>query len=211
MIFAFDFDGTLVDSYSCLPQVYERIAKEFDLGREFVRRALRYEDEYDLKGVYDRLEWWPRLFKEFGVEIGRGEMVRVLKRYWRIRAELSKPMRGAFDVLERLRARHKLYILSGNDGLRGMKFWRIKRSGLSHFFEKIFVVGENVGSRREALGYMSRFGEVVVVDDRPSVIREVRGYAKTVLFEFRWGDSCNPDFRVRSLYELMNLEAILST
>jgi len=208
----FDFDGTLVDSYSCLPEVYRSIGSLFGLGTEFVRRALKYEEIYDLKGgVFDRLKWWPRLFEEFGVELGKAELRKLLTRYWRLRANLSRPVKGCSDVLEYLRSRHKLYILSGSDGLRGMKEWRIRKSGLSRFFLKTFIVGENVKSRREAIEYLKTYGDVIVVDDRPSVIREVKGFARTVLFEFRWKDSCNPDFRIRSLYELKNLDAILST
>jgi len=50
-VFAFDFDGTLVDSYSCLPSLYEHIAERLGLKGEikemFVEKAIKYEDEQD--------------------------------------------------------------------------------------------------------------------------------------------------------------------
>jgi len=40
-VFVFDFDGTLVDSYSCLPLVYEEIAEKLGLKPK-VKKILDY-------------------------------------------------------------------------------------------------------------------------------------------------------------------------
>ena len=62
-MFVFDFDGTLVDSYSCLPDVYKVIASFINLPsdriNDFVQRMIEKEDEQDALRNFNRDEWWP--------------------------------------------------------------------------------------------------------------------------------------------------------
>ncbi|MEM5836036.1 MAG: hypothetical protein QW040_03545 [Candidatus Aenigmatarchaeota archaeon] len=57
----FDFDGVLVDSYACLPSLYDFIAHHLglknDVKDKFIQKALAYEDEQDALGNYDWRIW----------------------------------------------------------------------------------------------------------------------------------------------------------
>ena len=84
-VFAFDFDGVLVDSYSCLPSVYSDIAGYIGLENsteKFVKRALKYEDEQDVMGNYNRKSWWPMLYEEFQVNVAQEKLDELLQIYW---------------------------------------------------------------------------------------------------------------------------------
>ena len=82
-VFVFDFDGVLVDSYTCLPSIYKHIARLVGLrGQDvkiFVRRAIKYEDEQDAIGNYDRMSWWPSLFKEFNISLSSVNIEKLLR------------------------------------------------------------------------------------------------------------------------------------
>lgn len=119
--FAFDFDGTLVDSYSCLPAIYRSIAKQIGLPREmigrFVKKAIEYEDMHDYLGNYDRKTWWPDLFAEFDIKHEEEFLDKLLKKFWEMRAEKSTVIEGCTEVLEVLKNKgFVLVIIAGNDG-----------------------------------------------------------------------------------------------
>jgi len=96
-VFVSDFDGVLVDSYSCLPSVYNHIAQYVGLenfAEKFVVRALRYEDEQDVVENYNRKSWWPMLFREFQVSVGQEKLDELVQIYWKERSERSKVIAG---------------------------------------------------------------------------------------------------------------------
>jgi len=223
-VFAFDFDGTLVDSYSCLPSLYEHIAGRLGLKGEikkmFVKKAIKYEDEQDYLGNYDRKTWWPKLFAEFGIELDEQTLNELLREFWKKRAEESTVIEGSREVLEFLRRKGFVtVILAGNDGQKGVKRMRIKRSGLAEYFNEIIIVGEDVRDRAEAIKiivekYNVNPEEIVVIDDKPPMINEIRKKVKgviTVNIRFRgilklgWKEHCNPDFKIDSISDLIKL------
>jgi putative hydrolase of the HAD superfamily len=222
-LFVFDFDGVLVDSYSCLPLIYEHLAKRFELGKrvsDFVQRALTVEDMQDAKGNFDRRKWWPTLFGEFALDPGEAELNESLEVFWEHRIRLSTIMEGALELLVFLKERgSKTSIMCEKDGQTNMKKNRIRESGLSRFFERILIVGEDVSDRRQGFSllfeeFQATGNETVIIEDKPSPIDEARrinNSISTVKVDFdgplrlAWSGECVSSFRIRSLVELKSL------
>ena len=223
-VFVFDFDGVLVDSYSCLPSVYDYIAQyvglEGKLRKKFIEKAIRLEDEQDALGNYEKRTWWPILFREFGISIDESKLNQLIEIFWNKRAEQSKIIENCENILKLLKKKGKiLIIMAGNDGIVGMKKRRIEKSGLAHFFDEIFVVGEDIKDRIEGINLIIRKynvapNQIVVVDDKPSPINEINRKMKditTVKVEFKgvlklaWSDECEPNFRIKKIGELWNI------
>ncbi len=221
-VFVFDFDGTLVDSYSCLPSLYgyiaERLGLEGDIKKRFVERAMEYEDKQDHLGNYDRKTWWPKLFAEFDIEIDW--LDDLLKEFWEKRAEESRIIEGVKDVLEFIRGKGFIMIIvAGNDGQRSVKRMRIEKSGLAGYFEDILIVGEDVVDRAEAIElimkkYNVKPEEIVIIDDKPSMINEIRKKVKGVttvrvkfqgILKLAWVGHCKSNFEIDSICDLIEL------
>ncbi|MBA7690776.1 hypothetical protein ES703_99308 [subsurface metagenome] len=83
-MFVLDFDGTLVDSYTCLPDVYTSIAKRVGLRGEtlsrFVNEMMRSEDQQDAQRNYDRHDWWPPVFEQFGIRISEKQLMSLVRK-----------------------------------------------------------------------------------------------------------------------------------
>jgi len=174
---AFDFDGTLVDSYSCLPGIYREIAAilKIEEAERFVSLAIEMEDLNDFIENYDRRSWWPSLFSNFNVSPD----VEILNFFTEERIRRTVRREGAVEVLMKLRDRI-LVLLTGSDGIPSAKRKRIVRSGLLPYFDDVIIVGEDVRTRREAIERLSekysvKPEEIAVVDDKAGPLREVEG------------------------------------
>lgn len=221
-LFVFDFDGVLVDSYSCLPMVYEHVGGEIGLRagelKAFVKRMIDAEDREELVRNYDRSAWWPMVLEEFGVRLGGDRLDGLVREYWRMRGQLSERADGAVELLRWLKGRGALLaILCGSDGLRSMKRERIDASGLGGFFDDILIIGEDVASRVDGLrSLMARHGtsrdETVLIDDKPEAVNDADGIGvATVMVTFTgplrsaWSRECSPQHRVGSVKEIRGL------
>ncbi|HDN95654.1 MAG TPA: HAD family hydrolase, partial [Thermoplasmatales archaeon] len=93
--FAFDFDGVLVDSYSCLPSVYKKLAEYFGIENdEFVKEAIMLEDKYDAMEIFDKRIWWKDFFKKYGI-MNVNEAMQI---YWDERIKESKIMENCVET-----------------------------------------------------------------------------------------------------------------
>ncbi len=218
-----DFDGVLVDSYSCLPELYEDIARIAGVGSrhigEFVAIAIEMEDEEDARENYDRSSWWPRLFRKFGIKVQPSMLRFLLERFWDQRIKLSRILPRVIETLEELRRRGIItIILAGNDGIVGLKRRRVERSGLSAYFDKILIVGDNVSDRISAVRDISKTynvcpQEIVYVDDKPRPIMEVKRLPGiiTVWVRFRgilkkaWLGDPKPTYTVSGFWEILSI------
>ncbi len=223
-IFIFDFDGTLVDSYSCLPEIYKSIAVKVGLKgesvTEFVKRALEYENLWDYLENYDRKSWWTMLFAEFNLKLDNKALEDLLRFYWVMRAEKSFVVENCAETLEVLKSKgKKLVIVAGNDGLKSIKRMRIEKSGLSKYFDEIFIVGEDAKNRVEAIKivankYNVNLEEIVFVDDKPSAINEVKNAVKNITavrvkfkdtFKPASSEGCLCDFEIEKINDLLKV------
>lgn len=223
-LFAFDFDGVLVDSYSCLPLVYDHIARYIGLENsveKFVKRALEYEDEQDAKENYDRKSWWCKLYSEFQVDVGPERLDELLQIYWGKRSEQSEVIEGTTEALQKLRGRRsRLIILAASDGQHNRKKTRIQNSGLSEFFSDVLVTGEDVADEGEGIkSAMKKYGfsggEIAFINDKPAPINRINRIFKditTIKVKFEgilkraWNkEECMPTYRIRNINELLKI------
>ncbi len=224
-IFIFDFDGVLVDSYSCLPSLYTYIAQYIRLEnntiKKFVEKALEYEDEQDAIKNYNRTSWWSTLFKEFQVDIDEKKLNELLQVFHEERIKQTKCIKSASDILRWLRNTGTIsIILAGSDGQLSMKKRRIEKSGLIYFFKDIFTIGEDVMDRKEGIKliikkYNTLENQIVFIDDKPSPINEIHRNFKditTIKVEFEgvlklaWKkEKCIPTYTIKTIDELREI------
>ena len=218
-LFVFDFDGTLVDSYKCLPDVYASIARKLGIAEDnigrFVADMINNEDERDSMKDYDRYKWWPAVLDRYNIKIPAKELERLISTYWDERTRKTAVVEYARGTLESLRKRNNLALVSATDGKSGNKKKRIRRSGLQDLFEDVIVVGEDVESHTEALELLiKRYGLtenlVVYVDDKCSAINEISRNLKDVItvrvgfegiLKLAWSDECTPVRRIETIGE----------
>jgi len=152
----FDFDGTLVDSYSPRKIAHRRIAK-FLLDNLGVQSSAKnrgtmsqiiskLDVEMNQKKKYDRDLWWneaaTRYFNK-STEIPDPLPAKASAIYWETLKEKSPVYPGVKNTLLTLRRRGiKIGVVSDTDGLKGMKSERIQASGLGELFDATVVSGE---------------------------------------------------------------------
>ena len=169
----YDFDGTLVDSYSCLPSIYMRLAYEFGANDKelFVESMLMFEDLMDYYGIWDRRIWWIFLLKNSAIlkDVDGGKLI---DKYWHLRIEYTRPMDNVLDVLNRLRNMDfDLYIVTGSDDTVERKIDRIRSSGLDKYFKDIIVYGpysdfKDIRNAIEYIIYNTSSRKYFYIDDK---------------------------------------------
>jgi len=222
-LFILDFDGTLVDSYSCLPDVYASIARDVGLKEDavskFVSAMIEGEDRNDALRNYHRHTWWPAVFGQFHIYVSEERLRQLVETYWRLRASQSRVINGVKETLMALKNWGVLAVVCAGDGQYGSKRKRIGESGLGVFFDKIVVIGEGAENLTYAVASLTKeYGidrsEVVVVDDKAFPINEISqsmNEVKTVKIEFdgilksAWAQECTPTYRIGTIAEVKKL------
>lgn len=224
-VIVFDFDGVLIESYSCFPNIYRQIANKVGIKAEhitlFIEDAMYLEDLYDGKKIYDRWVWWPDFFKKWGIVLTEAELENLHDFLWNERINQSKPMK--VEKLTRLQQHgFKLCMLCGNDGKEGLKQKRIKRSKLDKVLEKIYVVGDDVRTRAEGIKQICKELQVetkqlIVVDDKPNPINTIKEAFPEICtvkidykdkwFKAAWQINCKAELNFKNVEEFIE-EAI---
>jgi putative hydrolase of the HAD superfamily len=152
----FDFDGTLVDSYSPRKNAHRKVAA-FLLGDLAIqdsvsnrRKMFQIISEIDVEmhrnKMYDRNLWWKEAAKRYFnrvTEISEPILTKASTLYWETLKNKSTIYPGVKSTLRTLKRRGiKIGLVSDTDGLKGMKIERIEASGLNEFFDALVVSGE---------------------------------------------------------------------
>ncbi|AEH25478.1 HAD family hydrolase [Pyrococcus yayanosii] len=165
MIVAFDFDGTLVDSYSGIEEAFERALRRhypWLPGKRLVARFLtRVEMHFERPqfGIHRGRIGVPNIFKG-----------RFAKTWFEERAKLTRPIEGASEVLKRLREEgHVVISFSAEDFIPGMKEYRLKQSGLYELFDDVIIFGREMTICEAFWFVREKYGDetFVWVDDKP--------------------------------------------
>jgi len=220
-IVAFDFDGVLVDSYSCLPKIYETIAKEIGIKdvKSFIRVMLNFEDIMDYFGIWDRRLWFSLILRSS--KIRNSDTEKLVSTYWNLRIRHSIVKSESIEVLKKLNAmKIPTYIVSGSDGIPGMKYRRVVASGLDKLVRDVLVysVYEKVRSLAEALLKIKEkhlAAKVFYVDDKPkNLVEASKVKVNTVLYKYKpplptsyaWkGRKPKSTTEIRSLREILTI------
>ena len=183
-IVAFDVDGVLIDSYSCIPRIYREIGREFffldDLYLEyFVDAMIIAEDINDGLKNYPQTKWWPYLLKALQLRYPKNLLSKMLDAYWKKRNEYSRLIDGVSSLLDLLKQKNWICaIVCGNDGIPGLKLKRIQQQKIDRFFTHIFIEREDVASKRSGIRkllekYKSQPERVYFIDDKPEPLKSV--------------------------------------
>jgi len=180
VIVVFDFDGVLVDSYTCLRIVYSELATMTGVhDRElFVDAMLYFEDVMDYLGIWNRFSWFNLIMKSSLVTSGI-DLKSLVSTYWELRTKYSKVVNEALKVLHELsRLGIPTYIICGADGTPGLKEFRVSSSGLDKLVTDVITYGEGgrVKTLNDALGILKgrHVNEVIYyVDDKPKNLNEL--------------------------------------
>jgi HAD superfamily hydrolase (TIGR01549 family) len=153
----FDFDGTLVDSYTFRSLVHFQVSKilvgyEKEQGLDAdieVMASILYDIEKEMttKMAYDREAWFSEAVKRDSkqtLKVPKNVLVEAVRSYWNSIIKLSFPYPGAVDALVSLKKKSaRLGLVSDTDGLEGMKRRRLKLSGIENFFGATVISGED--------------------------------------------------------------------
>ncbi len=150
----FDFDGTLVDSFSNRIQSHKKVAEliiEFLKKRGInanyhttLEKVIKTEEEGEKRLTRSRDEWWKLIFKELNItNVPEDLITKLTNTYWEILKDTTTIYEGAPELLAELKQRgYKLGLLSDTDFASGWKEKRFKDSGLAKFFDTYVVAGE---------------------------------------------------------------------
>ncbi len=162
MIIAFDFDGTLIDSYHCLEESFYETLKKYRL--------------IPFKRLFAKILTTIETYLE-GPKLGRHRKPREIyftnSKFWlewlKIRGRLSKPVDGALDVIKELKRRgHHIISFSAEDFVPGMKIYRIKNSPFYQFFDEIIIFGRDLSVQEALEKLIEKYKQPVIwVDDKP--------------------------------------------
>lgn len=218
----FDFDGVLVDSYSGLTRVYRDVAKKLSITDAacFIKVMLSFEDIMDYFGLWDRNLWFNLILKSSKV-CSKPNVNKLVNEYWRLRIKYSKIMNNAKEVIEKLNSLGiHTYIVSGSDGVKGMKYKRIKALGFDKLVKEILVygIGEKIGCLFEALSIVRRKhkrSQLFYIDDKPkNLMKACKANVRTILYKYKppfpakyaWrGRKPKNTIEVENLYDLIKI------
>ncbi|HDJ50914.1 MAG TPA: HAD family hydrolase [Thermoprotei archaeon] len=162
MIIAFDFDGTLIDSYYCIEEAFYRALMDYRIipFKRALAKALTKIELYFERPRFGRHRFHREIYFTNS---------RLWRRWLEERASMSKPIDGAQEIILRLRERgHKVISFSAEDFVPGMKAYRIERSPFKDMFDGIIIFGRGVSVDDAIRGVKERYGTPIVwVDDKP--------------------------------------------
>ncbi|AIF68955.1 hydrolase [Palaeococcus pacificus DY20341] len=165
MIIAFDYDGTLVDSYSVIEGAF--------------RGALEKHFSWlPLKGFWAKILTKIELYFEkpkFGKHSGNVKQPfffkwRFFRTWFEERARLTKPLDDSKELLRRLKEEgHIVISFSAEDFVDGMKEHRLKLNGFYKLFDDVIVFGREITLCEAFQIVREKYGDEIFiwVDDKP--------------------------------------------
>jgi FMN phosphatase YigB (HAD superfamily) len=176
MIISLDYDGTLVDSYTVIPLIYEKIREELDLYDGFTEAMLAVEDLGDYFGIFERGKWIRFLIKDSPDEI--------IEYYWKIRTENQIILPGTIEFLEKYKNRD-LYLVTSKDDTRDIKIKRIKKTNLDKYFKDILIYGtEEFKTIIDVFEYLIDIDrDIIYIDDKNTNLYQIKNKLNIKLFK----------------------------
>ncbi len=185
MAVVFDFDGVLVDSYSCLPSIYEKVARLIGYSGSidlFVSAMLELEDVAEYMGIWDKKALWKAV-----LDVEPKILTEIDHLYWSMRTQESRPIyRDLWRLIEKLKEKHgdiDSYILCGCDTSSEAKHLRIIKSGISiSMFRDVIIYGCESRYRSLKHGILELaargYDTIVYIDDKTQNLNKLDGLAE---------------------------------
>jgi FMN phosphatase YigB (HAD superfamily) len=176
MIISLDYDGTLVDSYTVIPLIYEKIREELNLYEGFTEAMLAVEDLGDYFGIFERGKWIRFLIKDSPDEI--------IEYYWKMRTENQIILPGTIEFLEKYKNKD-LYLVTSKDDTKDIKIKRIKKTNLEKYFKDILIYGtEEFKTIIDVFEYLIDIDkDIVYIDDKNTNIYQIKNKLNIKLFK----------------------------
>ena len=176
MIISLDYDGTLVDSYTVIPLIYEKIREELNLYEGFTEAMLAVEDLGDYFGIFERGKWIRFLIKDNPDEI--------IEYYWKIRTENQIILPGTLEFLEKYKNRD-LYLVTSKDDTKDIKIKRIKKINLDKYFKDILIYGnEEFKTIIDVFEYLIDIDrDIIYIDDKNTNLYQIKNKLNIKLFK----------------------------
>ncbi|MFZ8855631.1 MAG: HAD hydrolase-like protein [Candidatus Nanopusillus sp.] len=176
MIISLDYDGTLIDSYTIIPLIYEKIREELSLYEGFAEAMLAVEDLGDYFGIFERGKWIRFLIKDNPDEI--------IEYYWKIRTENQIILPGSIEFLEKYKNKD-LYLVTSKDDTKDIKIKRIKKTNLDKYFKDILIYGtEEFKTLIDVFEYLKDIDDdIVYIDDKNTNLYQIKNKLNIKLFK----------------------------
>ena len=176
MIISLDYDGTLVDSYTVIPLIYEKIREELNLYEGFTEAMLAVEDLGDYFGIFERGKWIRFLIKDNPDEI--------IEYYWKIRIENQIILPGTIEFLEKYK-NNDLYLVTSKDDTKDIKIKRIKKTNLEKYFKDILIYGnEEFKTIIDVFEYLIDIDRYIIyIDDKNTNLYQIKNKLNIKLFK----------------------------
>jgi len=176
MIISLDYDGTLVDSYTVIPLIYEKIREELNLYEGFTEAMLAVEDLGDYFGIFERGKWIRFLIEDSPDEI--------IEYYWKIRTENQIILPGTIEFLEKYKNKD-LYLVTSKDDTKDIKIKRIKKTNLEKYFKDILIYGtDEFKTIIDVFEYLIDIDkDIVYIDDKNTNIYQIKNKLNIKLFK----------------------------
>ncbi|MFH1401104.1 MAG: HAD family hydrolase [Nanoarchaeota archaeon] len=198
-LITFDFDNTLEfwtpagkeAAHSLAQAVSDECAvSPEDFLREWKAAEHMFAHVGGSSEKFSRMLWITHIFHQLKVPIDVQRIERLSERYWDVVTDNVFLFRNSIRVLQRLRERHAVAILSDSDGTRQIKMRRICRLGVDRLVDHVFTTDETGWMKPDASNFrmvMDHFAvqphECVMVGDNPK--RDLQG-AKQVGMTTVW-------------------------
>ncbi|BAD85572.1 hydrolase, HAD superfamily [Thermococcus kodakarensis KOD1] len=165
MIIAFDFDGTLADTYSCIEDAFKRaLEKRY---RWLPGKALWAKLLTKIEFQFER----PTFGKHKGkIKSPFFMRTKFFETWFEERAKLSKPIDDAPELLKKLKEQgHTVISFSAEDFIDGMKVKRLKAMGIYDLFDDVIVFGRDLTIEEAFKLVREKYGDDIFiwVDDKP--------------------------------------------
>ena len=176
MIISLDYDGTLVDSYTVIPLIYEKIREELNLYEGFTEAMLAVEDLGDYFGIFERGKWIRFLIKDSPDEI--------IEYYWKIRIENQIILPGTIEFLEKYK-NNGLYLVTSKDDTKDIKIKRIKKINLDKYFKDILIYGtDEFKTIIDIFEYLIDIDrDIIYIDDKNTNLYQIKNKLNIKLFK----------------------------
>jgi FMN phosphatase YigB (HAD superfamily) len=176
MIISLDYDGTLVDSYSIIPLIYEKIREELNLYEGFTEAMLAVEDLGDYFGIFERGKWIRFLIKDNPDE--------TIEYYWKIRTENQMILPGTIEFLEKYK-NNDLYLVTSKDDTKDIKIKRIKKTNLDKYFKDILLYGtDEFKTIIDVFEYLIDIDkDIIYIDDKNTNLYQIKNKLNIKLFK----------------------------